>query len=245
MKITAIIPARYHSSRFPGKPLVEIRGRSMISRVAARVCELLPRENVVVATDDERIFRHVETEGFRVVMTSDHHLSGTDRCAEAARLLSCKDEDIILNVQGDEPYIRPEQLSELITCFDDSEVQIGTLVRMIEDEHDLKSPNIVKVVRNLKGDAMLFSRSVIPFDRAGHQNPILNGFTYLAHIGLYGFRMSVLQKLCQLPESALEKTEMLEQLRWLEHGYGIRAVISKYPSWAVDTPDDLGRLPEE
>jgi 3-deoxy-manno-octulosonate cytidylyltransferase (CMP-KDO synthetase) len=243
MKITAIIPARFASTRFPGKPLVNIQGRSMIHRVAERVCCVIPPVNVFVATDDQRIFDHVLEGGFQALMTSSEHKSGTDRCAEAARKAKCREQEIILNIQGDEPYIKPEQIRELISCFEDPEVSIGSLCRIIEKETELVKPNLVKVVRNLKGDALFFSRSVIPFNRSAQDGLWLKDYPYTAHIGLYGFRMKVLQKLCQLPETALEKTESLEQLRWLDNGFPIRVKMSNFQNWAIDSPEDLENLP--
>lgn len=243
MNITAIIPARYGSSRFPGKPLFNIRGRSMVSRVASQVSAVLATEKVIVATDDERIFHHVVGEGFRAIMTSAAHQSGTDRCAEAALIAGCDEHEIILNVQGDEPYIKPEQLLELISCFDEQDVEIGTLCRKISEDSELNNPNVVKLVRNLRGDALYFSRSAIPFNRMGQSHSWLADYPYLGHIGLYGFRMATLQRICKLPMSDLEKVESLEQLRWLDYGYRIRAKLSAYPSWAVDVPEDIERLP--
>jgi 3-deoxy-manno-octulosonate cytidylyltransferase (CMP-KDO synthetase) len=245
MNVTAIIPARYQSSRFPGKPLVEIKGKSMISRVAERVLKVLPHHHVIVATDDQRIYDHVNAMNIRVMMTSNAHVSGTDRCAEAARLAHCGDQDIILNVQGDEPYIHPEQIKELIACFSNEDVQIGTLARVLHQENELKSTNVVKVVRNLEGKALIFSRNVIPYLRNASSEEWNQQHSFLGHIGLYGFRMHTLQKLCTLPESRLEKAESLEQLRWLDHGYSIQVGMSEFPSWAVDSPEDLLKLPEE
>lgn len=245
MSVTAIIPARFASTRFPGKPLTMIKGRSMVSRVADRVLEILPPEKVMIATDDERIFEHAQTGGYQVIMTSEFHQSGTERCAEAALLAGCDEKEIILNVQGDEPYIRPEQIKELLTCFEREETQIATLCRKVETEEDLRNPNLVKVVRNHREEALLFSRSVIPFHRSAPEGAWLRDYRYLAHIGLYAYRNLVLQQICSLDKAEIENLESLEQLRWLFNGYTIRVKESAYQSWAVDTPEDLESLPAE
>ena len=242
MIFVGIIPARYASTRFPGKPLALIKDKSMIRRVydQATKCKSLTR--VVVATDDERIFNHVEAFG-EAIYTSEHHQSGTDRCYEAACLLkpklSLNDNDVIINIQGDEPFIKPEQIDELCRCFESSEVQLATLVKKIDDIRDLIDPNIVKVVTAISGNALYFSRAPIPFVRdADHQNRLANS-PYYRHIGMYAYRYGVLSKITKLPLSWLEKAESLEQLRWLENGFSIYTRITTYNSIGIDTPEDL------
>lgn len=242
ISVVGIIPARYASTRFPGKPLVMIGGKPMIQRVYERVSEVL--DEVVVATDDERIFRVVEAFGGKVLMTSDDHPSGTDRCYEAYSKLN-RIYDIVINIQGDEPFIHPSQLRTLIACFDAQEVDIATLVRKItpDDGIDfLRSPNHPKVVMNQRGNALLFSRSVIPFLRAVPEADYLRYEDFYAHIGMYAFRPDVLQEVVSLAPSRLEKAESLEQLRWLENGYTIRCGITTERSVGIDTPEDLQQL---
>ena len=240
--IVGIIPARYASTRFPGKPLAIIDGKPMIQRVYERVSEVLAE--VVVATDDERIFEAVRGFGGRVVMTRSDHPSGTDRCYEAYANLG-KTFDIVVNIQGDEPFIHPSQIEALIDCFDTPEVEIATLVRKItpgDGVEFLKSPNHPKVVLNKRGEALLFSRSVVPYLRGIPENEYLLQGEFYSHIGIYAFRSQVLKEVVSLPPSPLERAESLEQLRWLENGYTIRCGITAYKSIGIDTPEDLEKL---
>ncbi len=244
MNFLGIIPARYRSSRFPGKPLVEIRGKTMIRHVYERASEAL--SVVVVATDDERIFREVERFGGRVVMTSPDHRSGTDRCAEALEIFR-KDHpgkkiDAVINIQGDEPLIRPEQLQEVMTLFNDPDTAIATLVHEHHGLSEIVNPNAVKAVMDKHGRVLYFSRSPIPFQRDVPQEKWGKYFTYLIHIGMYAYRADVLREITRLEPSPLEKAESLEQNRWLENGYTIRAAISAYRNYSVDTPEDLERI---
>ena len=241
MKVIAVIPARYASTRFPGKPLVDINGKSMIMRVYEQVLKSNLISEAIVATDDERIFNHVESSGGKVVLTAANHISGTDRCAEVQRGLKDK-YDVILNVQGDEPFIDPNQIDELISCFNDEKCQIATLVKSIKDAQLLFDENKVKAVLDNSNYALYFSRQAIPFQKNSSPEKWINNFDYLLHIGLYGFRWNVLQDLSQLNPGRLEKSESLEQLRWLENGYKIKAAHTKYESVGIDTPDDLLRV---
>lgn len=240
-KFIAIIPARFASTRFPGKPLVEICGKSMIRRVYEQASTLF--ETVCVATDDERIFSHVSDFGGIAIMTSDKHKSGTDRCFEAYQKSNSKKE-IIVNIQGDEPFIQASQLSTVCDCFDDPSTQIATLVKPFlpkDGIETLSNPNSPKVVINNNMEAMYFSRSIIPFKRGEAQSEWLNAHTYYKHIGLYAYRSDVLERITKLPQSPLEKTESLEQLRWLENGYRIKVGITNVETIGIDTPDDLIR----
>lgn len=233
--ILAVIPARYASSRFPGKPLIEIAGKSMIQRVyeQTKACELI--QEVIVATDDDRIYQAVRQFGGKVEMTDPAHQSGTDRVAEvAARHTDYQD---IINVQGDEPLLAPAQLAELIECLHASPAPIATLKRRLTDASDLTRPQVVKVVSGVHHQALYFSRSVIPFQAS----PEIS-LPYFRHVGLYAFRRDTLLAVAKLPQTALEQVEKLEQLRWLAHGYGISIAETQYESHAIDTPEDLQRL---
>lgn len=241
MELAAIIPARYASTRFPGKPLVPIRGISMIQRVYESVSRLELLDQVVVATDDERIYRHVRSFGGEAVMTSPDHQSGTERCAEALEKLR-EYPDIVLNVQGDEPFIDPEHLRQILGCFEDSDTQIATLIKRIERPDELFNPNVPKVVCNERGMALYFSRSTIPYLRGPEPSEWLQTHAFYKHIGLYGYRGHVLQQIAQLPAGSLEQAEKLEQLRWLEAGYLIRVAETRTENLAIDTPEDLERL---
>lgn len=241
--IAGIIPARYASTRFPGKPLVMIAGKSMIRRVYEQAS--LALDMVCVATDDQRIHDAVTAFGGKVVMTSPHHQSGTDRCAEAADKIAVMEgiiPDAVINIQGDEPFIRPEQIDLLASCFDDPSVEIATLVRKVEPDDDLKNPNHPKVVLDLSGNAIYFSRSVIPYLRDVPEAEWPSRHTYFKHIGLYGYRTDILKKLTSLPRSPLEKAESLEQNRWLENGFRIRTKVTVWESIGIDTPEDLERV---
>lgn len=239
--VLGIIPARFGSVRFPGKPLAMIGNMTMIQRVYRNAAQSGKIDYLLVATDDERIKSHVISFGGNVVMTSSEHKSGTDRCAEAVTLLHDY-YSIVINIQGDEPFINPQQIDQLVQCFDNEETLIATLVRQAGEEEDLNNANIIKVVLNQRGEAMYFSRSVIPFNRGSAEN---SDKIYYIHTGLYGYRAPVLKEIARLPCGKLELIESLEQLRWLENGYTIKAAISNYESIAVDTPQDLIKIKEK
>lgn len=240
----AIIPARYASTRLEGKPLRSLGSRSIIEWVYRRVSEAVT--DVVVATDDERIYSAVEGFGGRAVMTSTEHRSGTDRCAEALMKVGGQ-YDIIINVQGDEPFIRREQIDALIECFTDPDVTIATLAHPFDAEEGMaavENPNAVKVVRDSHGRALYFSRSVIPYDRDAERDEWLRRHRYLRHVGIYAFRPATLLEVTNLGASELEERERLEQLRWLEGGYRIGVAVTPYASIGIDTPEDLARAEE-
>lgn len=244
MKFIGIIPARYASTRFPGKPLAMLGGKAVIERVYRQVEGVL--DDVVVATDDERIFNAVQKFGGKVVMTSPDHKSGTDRVHEAYTLVG-KGYDVVVNIQGDEPFIQAEQLLSLRQCFDDETVDIATLVKPFKPEDGfevLENVNSPKVVVNKKMEALYFSRSIIPYTRGKEKNEWLSGHTYYKHIGLYAYRADVLHEITSLPQSSLELAESLEQLRWLENGYKIKVGISEIETIGIDTPEDLKRAEE-
>ncbi len=237
MNFTAIIPARYESTRFPGKPLAQINGKPMIQHVVENVSMTL--KQVWVATDDSRIFDVVKNFGGKAIITSQKHKSGTDRCAEAARILSQEiDFDAVINVQGDEPFINPEQIELLKSCFT-AETQIATLVKKIETSEELFNPNRPKVTTDNLSNALYFSRSPIPFLRGETEKKWHLLYTYWAHVGIYAYRADVLQKITELPQGKLENAESLEQLRWLEYGYQIKTVETIHQSIGIDTPEDL------
>lgn len=232
MKTLGIIPARYDSSRFRGKPLIDLKGKTMIQRVyeGAKKCSDL--QKVIVATDDERIYQHVLSFGGEVMMTSKNHNSGTERCAEVANQFS--DFDLAINIQGDEPLVNPIQLSQLIVSFSNPKVQIATLGIKTKQLSEIQNPNRIKVVCDKFNQALYFSRSVIPHDINGKNN-----YPYLRHIGLYAYRTSILKELAGLEPTLLEKTESLEQLRWLFHGYKISVVETTIETPNIDSPEDV------
>ena len=234
MKVLGIIPARYGSSRFPGKPLIDIKGKTMIKRVYEGASKCPDLNRVIVATDDDRIFDHVQAFGGEAMMTSSTHQSGTERCGEIAALFP--EMDIVVNIQGDEPLVDPRQLSLLIKEFNHQEVNIATLVSQHIDMATLNNPNRIKVVVNHKNDALLFSRAAIPFVQ--HPSSVVP----LRHIGLYGFRNEILQKLVALPVTELEQSESLEQLRWLYFGYQIRTIRTEIETPNIDVPEDLEQV---
>lgn len=241
MKVLAIIPARYASTRFPAKPLALLGGKPIVQRVYEQVSKVV--ERVVVATDDERIYDTVVSFGGEVVMTSPKHKSGTDRCAEAYEKLGYK-ADIVINVQGDEPFVAPEQIEALISCFDSEEVDIATLVKPFSAEggiEALENPNSPKVVMNEQGEAIYFSRSVIPYLRGVERSEWLKCHTFYKHIGIYAFRAKALKEVTTLAQTQLEKAESLEQLRWLDSGYKIKVGITDIETIGIDTPEDLER----
>lgn len=241
MKFIGIIPARYASTRFPAKPLAMLGGKPVIQRVYEQVACVL--DDVCVATDDERIEKAVEAFGGKVVMTSVNHKSGTDRCYEAY-CKAGKGYDVVVNIQGDEPFIQRSQLEAVKACFDDEATQIATLVKPFrpEDGFDaLENVNSPKVVVNRQMQALYFSRSIIPFQRSRDRKEWLANHVYYKHIGLYAYRASVLKEITALPQSPLELAESLEQLRWLENGYTVKVGISDVETIGIDTPQDLER----
>ncbi|MGF7074820.1 3-deoxy-manno-octulosonate cytidylyltransferase [Mucilaginibacter sp. 3215] len=235
-----IIPARYASSRFPGKPLVDIGGKTMIQRVYEQAKKCRSLSEVIVATDDDRIFNHVNGFGGIAVMTGANHQSGTDRCAEVARLHPGY--DVIINIQGDEPFIDPEQITKLTACFNDPETQLATLVKRILTEQELHNTNSPKVVINKLSEAIYFSRATLPHIRGQEPENWLEFHTFFKHIGIYGYRADILQEVTKLPVSPLEKAESLEQLRWIDNGYRIKVAETELETHAVDVPEDLERL---
>jgi len=240
MPVLGLIPARYASTRFPGKPLVDIAGKSMIQRVFEQAKKCAQLDEVVVATDDERILNHVLEFGGNAVMTSTEHQSGTDRCAEVA--LQYTDFEVIINIQGDEPFIDPEQISKVISCFDSPDTQLATLVKKIGSEQELFNPNSPKVIINKNSEAIYFSRLPLPYIRGQEQENWLQYFTFFKHIGIYGYRADILHQITKLPVSSLEKAESLEQLRWIENGYKIKVAETDLETYAIDTPEDLVNL---
>lgn len=238
MKFIAIIPARYASTRFPGKPLALLGGQPVIQRVYQQALSVLPE--AYVATDDERIFQCVEQFGGRAIMTRTDHKSGTDRIQEAVEHIGT-DADVIINIQGDEPFVQASQLQTLMQLFDDPTTQIGTLGKPFESMDAVQNPNSPKIVCDLRGFALYFSRSVIPYVRGQEKTEWLAHYPYLKHLGLYAYRREVLREVTQLPQSPLEKAESLEQLRWLENGYRIRVGLTDVETVGIDTPEDLAR----
>lgn len=244
MNVIGIIPARYASTRFPGKPLANIQGRSMISRVYAQACKCTALSDVVVATDHPDIHAHVKTFG-KVVMTDPAHASGTDRCLEALSIVNngrFGDEDVVVNIQGDEPFVNPLQIEMLIGLFAAKECRIASLVKKIERNEELFNRNTVKVVVGKDKKALYFSRAPIPFYRDLPEELWLKKGLFYKHLGMYGYRVSALEQICKLPPSLLEQAESLEQLRWLENGYDIYVNETGLEHLAIDTPEDLNRI---
>ena len=243
MKFLGIIPARYASTRFPGKPLADLMGKPMIQWVYESVVDVL--DQVVVATDDERILKVLLEQNKEVIMTSPDHQSGTDRCLEAYTKLKLKlkyDFDVIVNIQGDEPFIHHSQIELLKSAFKNPYTQIATLVKPFSKDDDfenLLNPNTPKVLLNSKGQAIYFSRSIIPFIRSKHHSEWLNSHVFYKHIGIYAYKAEVLQEITSLPQSVLEKAESLEQLSWIENGYHIQTMITDKETIGIDTPEDL------
>lgn len=244
MQFVGLIPARFASTRFPGKPLANIGGKTMIQRVYEQASKVL--ELVYVATDDDRIAENVISFGGNVVMTSKDHKSGTDRCSEAIRKIQPAGinlkSDVVINIQGDEPFIKPEQLRLLKNCFEDEQVQIATLIKQISTIEDIHNPNVVKVIRNKESLALYFSRSPIPFIRNEPQENWLNVFPFFKHIGIYAYRLDILKEITMLAPSSLELAESLEQNRWLENGYSIHVEPTTFETIAIDTPEDLEKV---
>lgn len=233
MVVVGIIPARFSSSRFPGKPLIDIGGKTMIRRVYEQASGAASLTDLMVATDDDRIFSEVKSFGGKVVMTASQHLNGTERCAEAARTLEMK-ADVIINIQGDEPFIDPGQIDLLSALFSNPECNIGTLIKHCDEESMALLPSVIKVATDKNLRALYFSRSPIPYYR-----DLKGSKQYFKHIGIYAFRTRVLYELVKLPPSALELAESLEQLRWLENGYTIHTAFTSSESISVDVPEDL------
>jgi 3-deoxy-manno-octulosonate cytidylyltransferase (CMP-KDO synthetase) len=242
MNIIGIIPARYASTRFPGKPLTMINGKLMIQRVyeQATMCKQLSK--VVVATDDERIYKAVKEFNGEVVMTASHHQSGTDRCAEVIEGVVGSGFEIAINIQGDEPYIQPNQIEKVISCFKNSETEIATLIKKIENKNDLQNSNVVKVVTTVDKKALYFSRAALPYQRGVEMENWLEKNTYFKHIGIYAYRTNILKSITKLTPSSFELAESLEQLRWLQNGYTITVEETNIETIAIDTPEDLEKL---
>jgi 3-deoxy-manno-octulosonate cytidylyltransferase (CMP-KDO synthetase) len=241
MNIVGIIPSRYASTRFPGQPLVDIAGKSMIQRVYEQAKKAKSLANVYVATDDARIEQHVLSFGGNVVMTSESHQSGTDRCFEAINKIQGV-ADVVINIQGDEPFIHPEQIDLVAYCFNSPEVEIATLVIKMKTSVDLFNSNIPKVLINNNKEAIYFSRQAIPHIRGIEQNEWMNHFTFYKHIGIYAYTIKALKEITSLKQSSLELAEALEQLRWIENGYKIKVEITEFESVAIDAPEDLNKL---
>lgn len=245
MNFLGIIPARYASTRFPGKPLADIKGKPMIQRVYEQTLSAI--KDVWVATDDIRIKEVVESFGGNVIMTSPDHQSGTDRIAEAATKIIAKSSvqyDVIINIQGDEPFIQAEQIDAVKKCFEKDSTQIATLVKRISEESEIFDPNKVKAVISKDKKALYFSRSPIPYLRGIEKEVWLKNGTFYKHIGMYAYQLNVLMEVTKLEQSSLELSESLEQLRWLENGYWIQTEITEHESIGIDTPEDLERIKE-
>lgn len=241
MKFIGLIPARYASTRFPGKPLALLGGKPVIQRVYEQVASVL--DDACVATDDERIFDCVKTFGGKVVMTRTDHKSGTDRIEEAIEKIG-GDYDVIVNIQGDEPFIQKSQIETVCRCFDDEKTQIATLGKPFTDMDAVANPNSPKIVIDNNSFAMYFSRSIIPFVRGKEQAEWLQHYPFLKHLGIYAYRRDVLRQITQLPQSSLEIAESLEQLRWLQNGFKIKVGLTDVETVGIDTPDDLKRAEE-
>jgi 3-deoxy-manno-octulosonate cytidylyltransferase (CMP-KDO synthetase) len=240
VQILGIIPARYASTRFPAKALVDIGGKSMIQRVYEQSVQATKLSKVVVATDDVRIFDHVLDFGGTAIMTSEDHQSGTDRCFEALTK-TAGTFDYVINIQGDEPFISPEPINRLADALN-SETELATLVKVIDNQEILFNVNVPKAVLNKRGEVLYFSRQTIPYLRSSEPDNWLSEHKFYKHIGIYAYRVDVLEAITKLPVSSLEKAEALEQLRWLENGYVIKAVVTSDDSHGVDTPEDLERV---
>lgn len=241
MKFIGLIPARYASTRFPGKPLALLAGKPVIQHVYEQASKVL--DAVYVATDDERIYNKVEEFGGKAVMTSTEHHSGTDRIEEALLKVG-GNFDVVVNIQGDEPFIQKSQIETLCKCFDDQVTQIATLGKPFESIEAVENPNSPKIVIDNNGYAMYFSRSIIPFIRGVEKNEWLKKHTFLKHLGIYAYRASVLNEITKLPQSELELAESLEQLRWLQNGYKIKVGLTNAETVGIDTPEDLRRAEE-
>jgi 3-deoxy-manno-octulosonate cytidylyltransferase (CMP-KDO synthetase) len=242
MKILGVIPSRYSSTRLPGKPLIDIDGKTMIRRVYEQAQKATQLNHLVVATDDERIVNEVESFGGNVILTSTHHQSGTDRCAEVSEKITGY--DVIINIQGDEPLIDPSQIDLLAKCFENEQTQIATLAKKIETYTELYNFGTPKLILNQASEALYFSRQAIPHLRDTKPDEWLSEHTFYKHIGIYGFLTETLSLISKLPTSSLEKMEMLEQLRWLENGYKIKVAITEIETLSVDSPEDVEKVLE-
>ncbi|MDP4710295.1 MAG: 3-deoxy-manno-octulosonate cytidylyltransferase [Saprospiraceae bacterium] len=241
MRISGIIPARFASSRFPGKPLIDLEGKTMIQRVYEQAAASGVFSELIVATDDTRVADAVKRFGGTVAMTSPDLASGTDRCAAVATELT--DTDVVINIQGDEPLLEPQQIAALAQLFEQMpDLSIGSLAQQLADSTDLQNPNVVKVVLDYQGFALYFSRQAIPFVRGADPDAWLTMGTFYKHIGMYGFRREVLLKISRLPQSPYEKLEQLEQLRWLQQGWRIQMAITNFDTIGVDTPEDAEKV---
>lgn len=238
MKVIGIIPARYASSRFPGKPLAKLGRKYVIQRVVEQVGAVL--DDVYVATDDERIYNTVTSMGAKAVMTRSDHQSGTDRIAEALEKIG-GNFDVVVNIQGDEPFIQKSQIETVVACFNDADTQIATLGKKFATIEEAKNPNSPKIILDNRSYAMYFTRALVPYIRGKEENQWLNIYPFLKHIGLYAYRTEVLRKVTKLPQSPLELAEGLEQLRWLQNGYKIKVGLTEVETVGIDTPEDLQR----
>ena len=238
MKVIGIIPARYASSRFPGKPLAKLGGKYVIQRVVEQVGAVL--DDVYVATDDERIYNTVTSMGAKAVMTRSDHQSGTDRIAEALEKIG-GNFDVVVNIQGDEPFIQKSQIETVVACFNDANTQIATLGKKFATIEEAKNPNSPKIILDNRSYAMYFTRALAPYIRGKEENQWIDVYPFLKHIGLYAYRTEVLREVTKLPQSPLELAEGLEQLRWLQNGYKIKVGLTEVETVGIDTPEDLQR----
>ena len=232
MKTLGVIPSRYGSTRFPGKPLANILGKSMIQRVYEQCVKTTKLNDIIIATDDHRIYQHVLSFGGKVMMTSKKHKTGTERCNEISQNLNA-DVDVIINIQWDEPFINPLQIDELVSLFENSKVEIGTLAKKIYGKQLLKDKNTPKAIFDEKGNALNFCREI---------STVSNKKTYYKHIGIYAYKKHILEKICKLPETKNEKREQLEQLRWLDNKHNIKVKITEFETLSVDTPEDIKKI---
>ncbi|GJM29928.1 MAG: 3-deoxy-manno-octulosonate cytidylyltransferase [Cyclobacteriaceae bacterium] len=240
MNVIGIIPVRFKSTRFPGKPMVDINGKSMVQRVYEQASKASGLDKVLIATDEDLIYRHIQEFGGNVCMTRTDHPSGTDRCKEALEQ-EAQEYNFVVNIQGDEPFIDPRQIDELINGLD-SDVQIATQAKVIEQSNQIFDPNCVKVIIDPSGNAIYFSRTAVPHLRNHPQHLWTRHFKYHQHIGIYAYRSDILQQITHLPVSPLEQAEGLEQLRWIENSYNIRVMITTYQAHGIDTPEDLEKV---
>ncbi len=241
MKILGIIPARYASTRFPGKPLAMIHGKSMIRRVFEQASNASLLTDLIVATDDNRILEHVINFGGKAMMTSTEHNSGTERCGEIIEKLD-EEFKIVINIQGDEPFIHPRQIDIVAACFLQPETEIATLAFKISSTEELFNPNVVKIIIDNNNKAIYFSRNTIPYFRGKEKEAWIKNHNYYKHIGIYGYRTEILEKITKFEKGKLEKAESLEQLRWIENGYTIKVDFTDYESHGIDTAEDLKKL---
>ena len=240
MKILGIIPARFASTRFPGKPLIDLAGKTMIQRVYEQAKMASSLTEVIVATDDQRIFDVVELFGGKAIFTSDKHQSGTDRCAEVAE--KTLGFDAVINIQGDEPLINPVQIDLVASCFDNDQTQLATLVKIIKSEEDLFNFNTPKVILNKNLEAIYFSRQTIPYLNNIDTKNYLQHHTFYKHVGIYGYQTETLLQIAKLPIGKLEKAEILEQLRWIENGYKIKVAVTEHETLAIDNLNDVEKI---